>query len=285
MILVTGAAGLSGSHIVKEFSAQGVPVRALVRDRAKAAAIAFDKVDIVEGDMARPETLGPALAGVEKALLISSGNAQMLETQCRFIDACKSAGVGHVVKFSGAETGFDRAKFRFTQMHAQVEAYLEQSGLAWTHLLPAGFMQVYLREARTIMKTGELRLAAGDITLAPIDVADIAKIAVAVLRAPDQEGRTHRMTGPEALSVARIAGLMAQAAGRPVNYVAITPEQRRDELLAAGTPPYFADALFEQACERLRNPKATVHLESHREFNVTPTCFADFAKRHGADLP
>jgi len=278
MILVTGAAGLSGTQIVKELNAQGVPLRALARDRSKVSAL--DNVEIVEGDMSRPDTLGPALAGIEKALLISSADPRMLETQCSFIDACKSAGVAHVVKFSGDETGFNRSKFRFTEMHAQAELYLEQSGLAWTHLRPCGFMQIYLREAGTIKERGELRLAAGDITLAPIDIADIAKIAAAVLQAPGQEGKSHLMTGPEALTMFQIAELISTAAGRRVKYIAITPEQRRKEMLAAGALPYFADALFEQATERLRNPKATVHLESHREFNVTPTSFADFVKRN-----
>lgn len=280
MILVTGAAGLSGAHIVRELAAQRVPFRALVRNRSKAASLLPDHVDIVEGDMSRPETLGPALEGVAKALLISSGDARMLETQCSFIDACKRAGVEHVVKFSGNETGFDRSRFRFTEMHAQAERYLERSGLRWTHLQPCGFMQVYLREARTIKESGELRLAAGDITLAPIDVLDIARISAAILQAPWQDGRRHLMTGPEALTMSQIAGLISKVAGQPVNYVAITPEQRRQEMLAAGVPAYFADALFEQATERLRNPKAAVHLETHQEFNVIPTTFSHFIQRN-----
>jgi uncharacterized protein YbjT (DUF2867 family) len=280
MILVTGATGLNGAHIVKELAAQGVPFRALVRNRTKAASLLPDNLDIVEGDMSRPETLGPALEGIDKALLISSADARMLETQCSFIDACKCAGVAHVVKFSGNEMGFDRSKFRFTEMHAQAERYLERSGLRWTHLQPCGFMQVYLREATSILESGELRLAAGDITLAPIDVLDIARISAAVLQAPWQEGRRHLMTGPEALTMSRIARLIAIAAGRQIEYVPITPEQRRQEMLAAGASPYFADALFEQATERLRNPNAVVHLESHQEFNVTPTSFACFVKRN-----
>jgi len=282
MILVTGGTGLSGSQIVRELTQQGVPFRALVRDRSKVSGLLLDKADVVEGDMSRPDTLGPALDGVDKALMISSGNPRLLETQCNFIDACKRAGVAHVVKFSGDETGFDRARFRFTAMHAQAERYLEQSGLAWTHLRPCGFMQIYLREIKTIKERGELRLAVGDVSLAPIDVADIAKIAAAVLQAPGQDGRSHLMTGPEALTMAQIAGLMSKLAGRPVKYVPITPEQRREEMLAAGAPPYFADALFEQAVERLRNPVAAIHLDSHREFDVKPTTFAEFLERNAS---
>src|SRR5215831_16067078 len=132
MILVTGAAGLNGSAIVREFSRNGVPVRALVRDRSKAKALAgLSHVELVEGDMARAETLSPALQGVGRVLMISSAGPQMVETQYRFVDACKAAGVAHVVKFSGKESGigFDAKNFRFTRMHEDIERYLENMRL------------------------------------------------------------------------------------------------------------------------------------------------------------
>jgi uncharacterized protein YbjT (DUF2867 family) len=113
MILVTGAAGLNGSAVVHEFSRNSVSVRALVRDRSKASELAkLPYVELVEGDMASAETLDRPLDGIDRALRISSSNPQMIETQCRFVDACKTAGVAHVVKFSGKESGigFDAKK-------------------------------------------------------------------------------------------------------------------------------------------------------------------------------
>src|SRR4051812_31249975 len=101
-ILVTGASGLSGTIIVRELSRAGLPVRALVRDRARAAAIeALPSVTVVVGDMARADSLGPALDGVERTLMISSSDERMVETQCAFVDAARAAGVGHLVKLSG----------------------------------------------------------------------------------------------------------------------------------------------------------------------------------------
>jgi uncharacterized protein YbjT (DUF2867 family) len=283
MILVTGASGLNGSAILREFARQGAPVRALVRARDKAAAlIGLPTVEIVEGDMSKPGTLVAALDGVERALLISSANPQMLETQRSFIDACKRAGVEHVVKFSGAESGFDPSKFRFTHMHEESEDYLEQSGLAWTHLRPSQFMQVYLREAPTIIGKGALFLPLAEVTLAPVDVADIAKVAVALLRSDGHEGKSYAMTGPEALRMADIAEHISRAIGKPVRYVAISPEERRETLLAAGASSYFADALYEQATERLRNPNAQIHLETHAAFGIKPTTFGEFANRNAS---
>jgi uncharacterized protein YbjT (DUF2867 family) len=288
MILVTGASGLNGSAVIREFARQGAPVRALVRSRDKAAALLdLPTVEVVEGDMAKPDALGAAFDGVDRALLISSSDPHMLETQCTFIDAAKRAGVAHVVKFSGAESGCDPLRFRFTRIHEEIERHLEQSGLAWTHLRPCGFMQVYLREAATIFHQGALFLPMGEVTSAPVDIEDIAKVAVALLRSGGHEGKNHEgksypMTGPEALHMADIAAHISRASGKPVRYVAISPDERRAALLAAGIPRYFADALFEQATERLRHPDARIHLETHEAFGVRPTTFGEFAIRNAA---
>src|SRR5262245_19799811 len=87
--------------------------------------------------MSRPETLTPALSGGERVLLVSSANEKMVETQTAFIDAAKKAGVAHVIKFSGLSAADVDSPFIFATMHAQVERYLEQSGLSWTHLRPS----------------------------------------------------------------------------------------------------------------------------------------------------
>jgi uncharacterized protein YbjT (DUF2867 family) len=285
MILITGAAGLNGAAVVREFSRNGVAVRALVRDRSRAAAIAgLPHVEIVEGDMARAETLGRALDGIDRALMISSSNPQLAETQSRFIDASKAAGVPHVVKFSGKESGigFDAGNFRFTRMHEEIEQYLEGSGLAWTHLRPSQFMQVYLREAPTIARKGLLMLAHDNAKLSPVDIEDIARIAFAVLVQAGQHGRAFDITGPEALDMAEIAAAIGTAIGKPVRYQNVSPEDRRRALEAAGLPTFTIDALDEQAAERRRHPESRVDLGAHTLFGVKPTTFAEFARRHAA---
>jgi len=285
MILVTGAAGLSGSAVVRELAGNGVPVRALVHYRAKAGALeGLRHVQIVEGDMARAETLGSALEGIARVLLISSSNPQMLETQCRFIDACKTSGVAHVVKFSGKESGigFSAQNFRFTRMHEEIERYLQESGLAWTHLRPSQFMQVYLREVPTIAAKGALLLPLEDVKLSPVDIDDIAKIAFSILVQGGHEGRAFDITGPQALSMAQIAACIGEAIGKPVRYHNVNAEDHRRALLAAGLPPFMVDALDEQAAERRRHPESRVELGTHALFGVKPTTFAEFARRHAA---
>src|SRR6201987_1468247 len=117
MILLTGATGTAGSFIANEFVRERVPVRILVRNRAKAAGLEkVPTVEIVEGDMSKRSTLGPALDGVDRALMISAPVMDMVETQSAFIDASKAAGVRHVIKFSGLDAR-PETPFPFGRMH------------------------------------------------------------------------------------------------------------------------------------------------------------------------
>lgn len=280
-ILVSGAAGNSGALIVKELVARQYQVNALVRDAAKAQHLAnMPGVKVSVGDMAVKESLKPALEGMERVLLISSANDRMVETQCTFIDACKQAGVHHVIKFSGEESqqGYNPQRFRFTREHEQIEDYLESSGLQWTHLRPSQFMQAYLREAAPMRQTGELRLPLEKIRMSPVDLRDVAKIGAALLAEGGHYGESLRMTGPEALSMADIAGIMTSITGKTIRYVPVTWDERKAAL--HGLPAYFIEALAEQAAERKRNPEAFVDNDAHRLFGVTPTTFEQFAVQH-----
>jgi uncharacterized protein YbjT (DUF2867 family) len=289
MILITGGTGLNGRLTIGEFARAGTPVRVLVRSLNKASQAGIDRlpgVQLFEGDMSKAEGLRAALDRVERVLMISSASPDMVETQCSFIDACKHAGVRHVVKFSGAESGigFDPAKFRFMRMHEEIEDYLENSGVLWTHLRPSQFMQVYLRETPDIAARGVLRLPLANIRLSPVDAADIAAVSYRLLRDGGHIGEHLDMTGPEALTMDEIAVRISAAIGRKVTYIAITPEERRQSLLANGTPLGFADALDEQTAERLKRTEARVYLGAHEAFGVRPTPFAEFAERHRDDF-
>jgi uncharacterized protein YbjT (DUF2867 family) len=280
-ILVTGATGLAGSAVIREFVRNGYPVRALVRSRAKARAFeAFPTVELVEGDMSRPATLDEALSGVDRVLLISSSDQQMAERQSTFIDAARKAEVRHIVKFSGLSAADVDTPFVFGSMHAEIERHLEGSGLAWTHLRPSQFMTEYLREVPTILAQSGLFLPLEDAKLVPVDVADIAKAAFALLTTPGHEAKIYAMSGPEALSMQQIAEQISAAIGQAVRYVSITREARMQALLAAGVPSFFVDALDAQAGERLKGTEGTVHPETHTALGIPPTPFAEFARRN-----
>ena len=287
MQLVTGAAGMNGRTTVAEFVRAGLPVRALVRSAASAVRAGLNcmpGVEVMERDMMNVATGDAVLDGVERVLMISSAGPNMVETQCQFVDSCKKAGVQHVIKFSGAESGigFDPSKFRFTRMHEEIEDYLEASGVAWTHVRPSQFMQVYLREVPDITTQSMIRLPFADIMLSPVDARDIAKVNFNLLRFGGHEMESLDMTGPEALTMADVAGRISMAIGRKVTYVPVPPEERRASLLARGVPADFVDVLDEQLIERLNHPRSKVDLATHRAFGVRPTTFAEFAADHAA---
>jgi uncharacterized protein YbjT (DUF2867 family) len=281
MILLTGATGSAGSLITNEFVRQREPVRILVRSRTNVKGLAdAPHVEVVEGDMSRPSSLGTALDGVDRVLMISGPRMDMVETQCTFIDACKAAGVTHLIKFSGLDARSETT-FPFGLMHKAIEEYLEKSGLAWTHLRPTGFMQEYLREAPSIIDQGAFYFALGDVRLNPIDLVDVAKVGFLLLRDGGHEGARLAMTGPEVLSMAEVAERISRAAGKTVRYVAVSPIERRRALIAHGIPPEFADALDKQVEERLKGGlESRVDLSTHELFKIKPTTFQDFAQRN-----
>lgn len=289
-ILVTGATGLAGSAVIREFVRRNEPVRALIRDSAKAATLGrAANVDIVEGDMLRPETLGPALEGVHRVLMISSADTKLAETQQAFIDAAKTAGVPHIVKVSGlgCAPGWWRpaaeSDFIFGRMHAEVERYLEASGMAWTHLRPSQFMPVYFREIPTIMSEDAFYLPMGDARLAAVDIGDVAAAAHALLHGEGHEEKGYSMTGPEALTMTEVAERISSVIGRPVRYVNIDPVEKTNRLVAAGLPAGFAQALDDLFAERRAGgAESSVDLSTHEALGVTPTSFEEFAERNAA---
>jgi uncharacterized protein YbjT (DUF2867 family) len=282
MILVTGATGLNGGALVRLLSARSVPVRALVRDASRAASLSsVANVEIVEGDMARPETLSKALRGVDRAMLISSSDAAMLEVQSNFIDAAQKAGVKHVVKLSGIMPDTD-SPFRFARMHGEIELKLERSGIAFTHLRAGEFMHAYFRQVPAIVARGAFFLPMEDARIASIDIGDIAEVAAKVLTEPGHEGKIYPLTGPEALTMAEVAEKLSAATGRPIQYVNVAPEEARRAQLAGGMPQYTADALAELFAERRKGKESEVSPVVEGIIGRRATSFDDFALRNSA---
>jgi uncharacterized protein YbjT (DUF2867 family) len=282
MILVTGATGLNGSELVRRLSAKGIPSRALVRNLAKAQALTLlPNVEVVVGDMAHPDSLTEALRGVERAMLISSSDPTMLETQSSFIDAARRAGVQHVVKLSGIIPELD-SPFRFARMHAEIEKRLEASGVAYTHLRAGEFMPSYFRQVPSIVARGILALPMADARIASVDIGDLAEVAIAVLTTPGHEGMTYPLTGPESLTMSAVAEKLSAATGKTSSYVDVPPEEAKAARLAAGMPAYLAEGLDELFAERRRGKESKVWPTIEEVFGLKPTSFDEFARQNAA---
>lgn len=240
MILVTGATGNNGGHIIAALRAAGAPVRALVRAPAKAAAAVAGwragGVEVAVGDMADPQSLASALRGADAVLLLSPVNPNQVELQGNVIRAAAAVGVNRVVKFSMIGAA-DDSPVPLARWHRQTEAEVERSGLAWTHLRPNDLMgyntQLLLP---SIDREGAFYDPLGDARVSMVDEGDVAAVAAKVLTEPGHEGKTYVLTGPEPLSFADVAGHLSAALGRPVRYVPVSFEQAREAMRAGGLP-------------------------------------------------
>jgi uncharacterized protein YbjT (DUF2867 family) len=285
MILVTGATGNNGREIVSLLSRTGVPCRALVRTKENQGALTgLPGVELAYGDFAEPDSLAAALDGIDKALLISSADPRLPELQGNFVRAAKRAGVRHVVKFSGAWSmgGADLREWSFARWHAEAEKILEDSGLAFTHLQPNQFMQVYLRFQPTIAAQGRFFAACRDSRVSPVDMRDIAAVAVAVLTGAGHEGQAYVLTGPESLTYAEIAEKLSAALGTKITYVDVPLDQARKAMVDSGAPSWFVEGQMEQYQVRLKGYQAAVTTVVSEVAKKEPISFDQFARDYSS---
>ncbi|MFD0689742.1 NmrA family NAD(P)-binding protein [Actinomadura fibrosa] len=247
MILVTGATGSIGTHLVRFLLDDGVPFRALVRDPAQGEALGCDHV---VGDFDDPGSLAAAMRGVDRLFLnaagaqpVTEGEQPMIRQQRAAIDAARAAGVARVVKVSvwHAHQGGRLAE----GAHWEIEQYLKASGLGWTILQPSGFMQNFITGAGTFTAEGGLLGAYGDAGVSYIDCQDIAACAAALLSGTAGLGETYVLTGPQALTHTEIAREISTVLGRSVAHLETSPDELAATLRAQGLPAGFADDLAE----------------------------------------
>ena len=243
MILVTGATGSIGRHLVRRLRQRDIPLRALVRDPSRGREL---DCAVAVGDFDDADSIKAALRGVDQVFLCSPGaqpvqGAQpMIAQQISVIDASIRAGVRHIVKIS--VRGARPSGLLAEGAHAEIEARLEASGLDWSILQPSGFMQNFLTGAGAFTSGGDLLGAYGQARVSYIDCADIAACA-AVLLSEDlglHRGQRYVLTGPQGLTHAEIAAMLSQVLGRIVSYVDQSPADFADNLAAQGLPAGFA---------------------------------------------
>ncbi|GAA1932784.1 SDR family oxidoreductase [Streptomyces durmitorensis] len=241
MILITGATGSIGRSLAGQLRQAGAAFRALVRDEAKGRAMGCD---FVVGDFDDPNSIIAALDGADRLFLNSAGaqpvdgEQPMIRQQKTVIDAARETGITHVVKVSVWQA---RQGAKLSQgAHGEIEEYLQASGLAWSLLQPAGFMQNFLTpEAFT--SDGNLISSYGSTPVAHIDCHDIAACAAVLLAGSLAQEKAFVLTGPEALTDAEVADKVSSALGRPVGRAELPPDSLAAAMRSQGLPPRFAD--------------------------------------------
>ena len=241
-ILVTGATGTVGGDVLRGLAGRtDVQVRAAVRDKEKSAALAGPNVELVWFDYTMPETLGVASRGADAAFMVPPLSPDCVAEGIEFLTAAREAGVKHVVKLSVIRSLGDSTVGKW---HAAIDEALKKSGMAWTLLLPGGFMQ-NLVEGSAPRPDGNLYLPVGNAKSAYIDTRDIAAVAVKALTEPGHEGKEYTLTGPEDLSYAEMAAIMTEASGRQIRHIDVPPEAARQGMLAAHMPEWMVDIILE----------------------------------------
>ena len=241
MILVTGATGTIGTEVVQQLRAEGHKVRVLARDPAKAAKLG-DGIEVVQGDLNKPETLGAAFHGVDKLFLLATGE-DLTRQEGHALAAAQQAGVTYVVKISAS--GADEALLQLGRWHAEAEAQVKAAGIPWTIVRPGSFMSNTLMWVGSIKGQGMVYNPAGTGKTAPIDPKDIAAVAVKALTSPGHDGKVYEITGPHALSTPDQVGKISAAIGRPLQCVDVPEAAARSAMLGQGMSPTMADALVE----------------------------------------
>lgn len=209
-IAVTGATGRLGGRIARRLADRGIPQRLAVRTPARAPELPGPPVGC---SYDRPEQVRDALTGSETVVMVSgSETPDRVEQHRTFIDAAAAAGVTRLVyiSFAGASP---TATFTLARDHAATEEHLHASSLT-TIVLRDNFYLDFLPEL--VETDGVIRGPAGDGRVAAVAQDDIADAAAAVLADPaPHDGRTYRLTGREALTLAEAAEIIGRHQGRP----------------------------------------------------------------------
>ncbi|MEV6954213.1 SDR family oxidoreductase [Streptomyces sp. NPDC051183] len=241
-VVVTGASGNVGRHVVSELRRRGIPHRALTRNPERAAAVLATGTDLAQGDFTDPESLRAAFAGAQQVFLSCANDPRQVENAANAIEAAAAAGVRQIVLLStvGAEAG---AAKTFADQHGRIERRLRSAGIPFVILRSSFLMSNLLGSLPTIGQAGRIFLPADDARVAMIDPRDVAACAVELLSGPSMDGETHLITGPEAITFSEVAQQLSTALGRTVEYVAVPDEAALAGMLGAGLPPWLAEGV------------------------------------------
>jgi uncharacterized protein YbjT (DUF2867 family) len=235
LILVT-TAGKVGSETVRLLRERDLPVRVLVRDPAKAKALAEAGAEVAKGDLDVPAAIDDAMTGVSAVVLVSPAvPAQELSVVASAARAC----IGHIVKATSKASADSPIARRRWQ--AEIEAGLAASGIPHTLLRSNAYMQNVLALAPAIAKTSSFGSAAGKGRSGLVDARDVAAVAaeIAVSPAP-HAGQTYWLTGPGLISNYDVAAVLSRLLGRTINYRELTFEENKDAMIRAGIPEQLA---------------------------------------------
>jgi uncharacterized protein YbjT (DUF2867 family) len=221
-LLIVGATGTLGRQVARRAIDEGYKVRCLVRSTKKAAFLKEWGAELVSGDLCYPETLARALEGVTAVVDAATSRATDSLTikqvdwdgQVALIQAAKEAGVERFIFFSILDAD-KYPEVPLMEIKRCTEVFLAESGLNYTILQLAGFMQGLIGQYGIPILENQPVWVTGDSSpVAYMDTQDIAKFAIRALSVPETEKQAFPVVGTRAWSAEEIISLCERLSGK-----------------------------------------------------------------------
>lgn len=280
-ILITGATGTVGSEVVKQLSSNttDINIKAAVHSIENAKKVQYDKVEVVQIDYNKPETLKEAFKDADKLFLLTHPSPKSAEQESNLVTEAKKAGIRHIVKQSimGADLQADVEAMR---LHRQAEKIIEESGIPYSFLRPNEFMQGFINfQGPTIKSNNAYYLPAQDAKVSIVDVRDIAAVAVKALTDDNKHNnKTYLITGPETLSYYQAAEILSNATGKKISYVNVSDEEARAAMKETGMNDWLINTILELYNYFRKGYASEVSSAVEEVTGKKPITFAQFAK-------
>lgn len=240
-IAITGATGQLGRLVVSKLTdrAPSGDIVALARSPENADDLG---VSVREADYDRPETLGPALEGVDTLLLISASEVGKRVPQHRnVIEAAKDADVKWIVYTSLLHA--DSSSLDLAEEHLATEAELKASGIPFTILRNGWYTENYTGSIPGALAGGAFLGSAGEGRISAATRDDYAEAAVTVLAGSRGEGRTYELAGDEAWTLGDLANEISRQTDRDIPYRDLPEAEYAKALEGFGLPQELAQAI------------------------------------------
>jgi len=217
MILVTGASGKTGKAVVAALAHTGAPTRALVRAPAQFEELSnLGAIEVMAVDLRLAADLRRAVENTRAVYHICPNvNPNEVGIGRGVIAAAREAQVDHLVLHSVLHPQTERMPHHWNKL--RVEEALFESGLEFTVIQPAAYMQNLLSGWKLITEAGVLRNPYPvETRLSLVDLRDVAEVAARVLTERGHTGATYEVTGTPPFTQTEVAEILSDVLGRPV---------------------------------------------------------------------
>lgn len=278
MILVTGAGGKTGQAVIRALRARDTAVRGLVRRQSQMSLLESWGAEAATGDMLSAADVRQAAEGVSAVYHIAPNMTRHERPMGRIAQEAAAAVGAKFVYHSVLHPQTEAMPHHWHKMH--VEENLLESGIPFTILQPAPYMQNLLAYEASMREEGTLMLPYPPETkLSLVDLADVAEAAAVVLTEPDHEGATYELVGTVPLTQQEVAQHFSQQLGREVRAFAQPLAQWETQARKSGLNGYTVDSLlrmFNYYAHHglVGNPNVLTWLLGRR-----PTTFSQFLER------